>query len=122
MLSLPPEMTGVMTQNIDLSKVAGGGTVHNLTGKDRGIAARRALELDWLDRQADRVAIHVPSFLLAITDSFLFGLFSESIQRLGLDGFYAKYSFVAGPAMLHQIRRGLERAAAPRPRLLTDAA
>jgi hypothetical protein len=111
-----------MDQVIELSKVAGDGSVHNLTGKDRGRAARDALELDWFEKQEGRIIIQVPSFLYAITDSFLLGLFSESIQRLGLEGFSAKYCFEADATILAQIEKGLRRAAAPRPTLIPHAA
>jgi uncharacterized protein YbjT (DUF2867 family) len=115
-------MSGAMTQNIDLTRVAGSGTVHNLTGRERGEAARRALELDWWDGQPGRAVVHVPDFLLAVTESFVVGLFSESVERLGLLGFYEKYSFDAKPALLHQLHRAIERIAAPRQKLLPDAA
>jgi len=94
---------------VDLGKARGDRDVHNLAGRERGSSVRRHFDLDRLDQSQDRVQVVVPNDLYAISPSFFLGMFSQSINRLGRDGFLRKYTFKAEPWLLRQIARNVER-------------
>lgn len=85
------------------------GVVRNLSGHERGVAARRRFELDRLDEDQEMVVrIIVPEDLDAITTSFFQGCFAESVNRLGgRDAFLRKYKFLADEFILSQVNRGI---------------
>jgi hypothetical protein len=85
------------------------GKVHNLSGHERGLAARRLFNLDQLDRQADLVEIRVPDHIYGVSPSFLQGLFSGSVQALGhsREGFFGHYRLIATELVERQFDRGL---------------
>lgn len=93
---------------IDLGDVARGANV--LIGHEKGQAARAALRLDVLDASDDVVTVIVPSDLRAITPSFVQGMFSASVHRLGATAFFARYRFLAPKDLLDDIRAGVDRA------------
>lgn len=89
----------------DLTK----GEVRNLTGQLRGAEARKLFELDRLDRESQVVEVLVPSDLDAIATSFFQGLFAHSVQHYGREQFLEHYRFNAGPTIMEQVHRGIER-------------
>lgn len=96
-------------QKIDLSLYTSGGKVRNLSGKDRGLAARKEFGMDELDQSDDQVVVRIPEYVYAISTSFFCGMFSRSYNVLGPDGFRQKYVFKAHQDLGRQIDQGLER-------------
>lgn len=94
---------------IDLDLLTEGGKVHNLSGHDRGVAARAAFGLDDLDRLSDRVEIRVPGHIYAISPSFIQGLLATSVQRAGAsrEAFFNHFSLEASDLIKRQFDRGL---------------
>lgn len=104
---------------IDLAKFTGERRVRNLSGKERGVAARVDLRLDEIDRGPDEVTVIVPDFLDTISPSFFQGLFSESIRTLkGRDAFLRKYRFKASEGIMQWIEIGIRNATSDRSRLI----
>jgi len=78
--------------------------VRNMSGHDRGREIRARLDLDKLDRAADPVTVEVPDYVLALTGSFLQGLFAPSLRALGgPDAFHEHYRVRASPTVIEQI-------------------
>jgi hypothetical protein len=72
------------------------GEVTNLAGHDRGLSARGYYGLDELDQANDTVKVVVPEYLIAISNSFFQGMFSESVQAAtNVNDFFSKYQFDA---------------------------
>lgn len=104
---------------INLSSLTQDGRVRNLSGKERGIAAREELRIDHLDKTPDVVEIVVPDFLDTISPSYFQGLFSESIMHLkGKDGFLKKYHFQGRDQILKWIEIGIRNATSSRDPLI----
>lgn len=85
------------------------GEVRNLTGQVRGVEARKLFDLDRLDRLGEVVEVRIPEDLDAIATSFFQGLFAHSVQHYGRDRFLEHYRFNAGPAIIEQVYRGIDR-------------
>ena len=84
------------------------GQVRNLSGHERGVAARALFELDRLDQSDEEVRVFVPDDLDAITTSFFQGCFASSVNGLGgREKFLSKYHFIADDFILSQINRGI---------------
>ena len=96
-------------REIDLSLYTKSGKVRNLSGKDRGLAAREEFGMDDLDQSDDQVVIRIPDYVYAISTSFFCGMFSQSYNVLGPDGFRRKYVFRTHEDLGRQIDQGLER-------------
>lgn len=62
-----------------------------LSGKEVGMSAREKYHLDELDNAEGivNVTIDVP----VVTSSFILGMFSQSVQKLGVGNFFKKYHF-----------------------------
>lgn len=91
------------------------GKIRNLSGKERGIAARSELALDALDIAPGTVQIIVPEYVDTITPSFFQGLFSASIAKLnGKEGFLQKYTFEGSAQVLRWVEVGIRNATASR--------
>ena len=75
--------------------------VRILSGKVPGMAARKRFDLDQLDRSPSRVQVVIP--VPVVTSSFILGMFSQSVERLGVEGFFDKYHFEASPGVLENI-------------------
>lgn len=75
-------MTQTDTHIIDLTMVAPKGAVLFLSGKDRGIAARKTLQIDEVESKYANLIISIPDFLIGINSSFANGLLAAT---------YAKY-------------------------------
>ena len=104
---------------INLDAIAGGGRTKNLSGKERGIAAREKLELDILDERPGEVSVLVPDYVDTISPSFFQGLFSQSIRTLnGKDPFLRKYRFVANESIQRWIEIGIRNASSSRDNLI----
>jgi hypothetical protein len=95
-------------QQIDLGTLTGGGKVRNLSGHDKGVAARQKFQLTELDLTDDPIEILVPDYMYAVSSSFVQGMFAESLSALGSrDAFFNHYRFNANSSMIRQIERGL---------------
>lgn len=62
------------------------------TGRDKGIEAREALNLNSLDEESEVVRVLIPSDTWGINPSFFGGMFEGSIKKLGTK-FTDKYQF-----------------------------
>lgn len=103
-----------MTKTIDLVELTKG-EVRNLTGQDRGVAARELFDLDSIDQTEEDVRIIVPADLDAISTSFFQGMFTASVRAASsAEAFFARYRFEATPSIREQVFRGVERILAPR--------
>lgn len=96
-------------QEIDLALYTSGGKVRNLSGKDRGLAAREDFGMDNLDQGDGQVVVCIPEYVYAISTSFFCGMFSRSYNVLGPHGFRQKYVFKTHEDLGRQIDQGLER-------------
>ncbi|MGT2513431.1 hypothetical protein ACVOMT_03500 [Sphingomonas panni] len=94
---------------IDLNTLTNNGEVHNLSGHDRGVAARAAFGLDRLDREEGMVEIRVPDHVYAVSPSFVQGLLATSVQNLGRtrEGFFTRYRLSASDLIKRQFERGI---------------
>lgn len=94
---------------IDLDRFTDGGKVRNLAGKDRGEAARAALDMENLD-SGPRVTVNVPDYLYAISSSYFLGLFSGSVGKFGTkEKFLQHYHFVADASIMKQVFHSVDR-------------
>ena len=94
---------------IDLSELTRAGEVRNLSGHQRGVAARTEYHLEELDVGDEPVEVRVPTDVYTITPSFFQGMFADSVHHLGNDReqFLAHYHFIVDEVLLQQIERGL---------------
>ncbi|MEA3051146.1 MAG: hypothetical protein QOG72_49 [Sphingomonadales bacterium] len=91
------------THKIDIDALTRG-EVRNLSGHDRGLAARSEFHLDELDQEGRSVEIRFPERFRGISSSFFQGMFAESVQLRGsVDGFFEHYRFDAPAHVLAQI-------------------
>ena len=86
------------------------GKVHNLSGHDRGLAARRSFRLDELDRDGVKHVVRVPKDIYGISPSFIQGLFADTLKSLNnsLEEFERCYEIDATDLIRRQIDRGLQ--------------
>jgi hypothetical protein len=98
-----------MAAMIDLEGLTGAGKVHNLSGRQRGLAAREMFGLDHLDQLDEPVEVIVPSYVYSVTPSFVQGFFGESVKAFGNDTtrFKNHFHFTAPSIVLEQLDRGL---------------
>jgi len=94
---------------IDLDILTENGKVHNLSGHDRGLAARAEFQLDGLDGDSPTVEIHVPDHIYAVSPSFIQGLLAASFATLGStrEAFFRQYRIVASDLIKRQFDRGI---------------
>jgi hypothetical protein len=99
-----------MTREIDLGELTRDGTVHNLSGHERGVAAREYFHLDELEASDEDIRVVVPLDVYTLTPSFFQGMFARSVRALGGDRerFLARFRFKAAPVVLRQVDRGIE--------------
>lgn len=97
-----------MALAIDLEALTQG-KVHNLSGHERGLAARDFFGLDRLDAAEEVVEIRVPEHVYGISPSFVQGLLSASVRHFGSskEGFFDHYSLVSSELVKRQFDRGL---------------
>lgn len=80
------------TLNITLTtEHRGGGS--SFSGRPEGKHVRLLLALDDKDNDNNKYNIVIPKGTTAFNPSFFLGLLYQSISRLGIDGFSAKYTF-----------------------------
>lgn len=108
-----------MNAVINLEQVAPAGKVRNLSGKERGVAARLALSLDSIEDTEVEIEIIVPDFIDTISPSYFQGLFSESIRKFGgKAGFLEKYKFTAPSDIFAWIDLGIRNSTSSRDPLI----
>lgn len=103
---------------IDLANLTGNGEVRNLSGKERGVAARAALDIDNYDDRPEEITVVVPSYIDTISPSYFQGLFSKSIKKLKVDGFRNKYKFEATDVVMSWVDIGIRNSTISRARLI----
>ena len=96
---------------IDLTEYTRGGTLGNLSGKDRGLDARRKFDLDSHDESGISVEVRIPDNVYAISTSFFCGMFGDSYKRLGDKRLREVYKFEMPEILQPQIEQGLKRCA-----------
>lgn len=83
-----------MDSTIDLSKITDDGRIPFLSGKNKGLEARKQLGLQEYDDKHEQVKVNFPENL-DCNESFLGGLFSNSISILGSrSAFLSLYNIV----------------------------
>lgn len=93
---------------INLGVLTGDGKVRNLSGHDKGSAARAKFDLDAADKAADGVEVVVPDYVYAISSSFVQGMFMPSLHAVGtIEAFFKHYHISASASVIRQIERGL---------------
>ncbi|WP_102225442.1 hypothetical protein [Acidimangrovimonas sediminis] len=104
---------------IDLNAVTGTKHIRNLSGKERGIAARQHFCLDSIDGQPGTVEVRIPEYVDTISPSFFQGLFSQSIAALhGKDAFLKKYHFIVNEQQKRWVDVGIRNATSSRQSLV----
>lgn len=93
--------------------------VRSLSGQERGVAARAHFKVDELDVIAEPVVVHVPDNIDSLAPSFLQGMFSLSIRRLGRERFLEHYVFDASPVIIEQVNRAIRNSLIDRENLLS---
>lgn len=87
-----------------------GKAVRNLSGHERGIAARNFYGLDELDSIDDEVVFTISDDIDGIANSFFQGMFAKSIRELSNDhDFLDHYKFRANSSVVRQIETGIRR-------------
>jgi len=81
-------------------------------GRDRGVEARKRLNLDDIDSVEDvHVEVRVPERTYSVTSSFFLGLFGDSIRSCGeVNSFFHKFRFKAPEQMLEKFTGYARRA------------
>lgn len=107
-------------RELDLNRLTQDSSVRNLSGHERGVAARAMFELDTLDRADEPVRVVIPRDVYTLTPSFFQGMFSESVKALGCERsrFLAHYKFDASAIVMRQIDRGIDTVGMRRGQLL----
>lgn len=104
---------------INLDEIAGQGRTRNLSGKERGVAARAELGIEKFDELEDRISVVIPEYVDTISPSFFQGLFSQSLRTLkGRDEFLNKYRFDANESIMRWIEIGIRNASSSRDELI----
>jgi hypothetical protein len=94
---------------IDLSHFATEG-VRVLSGRDRGIAVRKALKLEEADRaHGAELVFVIPATIPYVNSSFFLGLIGESVQDLGREDFVRRYKIEAEPRVVDRFNQAVER-------------
>lgn len=85
---------------VDLKDLATGKVY---TGRDRGEALRKQIELSLREEEVDEIEVIVPEGTYSISSSFFLGLLGPSVVRAGSkDAFYQRYKFKS-PAFLRSV-------------------
>ncbi|MEM9087081.1 MAG: hypothetical protein AAGB23_14260 [Pseudomonadota bacterium] len=94
--------------SIDLEALTKG-KVHNLSGHERGLAARALFSLDELDVASEPIEIHVPDYVYGISPSFVQGFLSSSLQSFDSNksAFLDHYKVIASDLIKRQFDRGV---------------
>ncbi|MBC7799645.1 MAG: hypothetical protein H7Z10_03405 [Gemmatimonadaceae bacterium] len=78
-----------------------------LAGERAGQSVRDALGLDAVDRDGGTAVVRIDTG--AVTSSFIRGLVGDSVRKLGLDAFEAKYRFDTTPSIRETIHASARR-------------
>ena len=95
------------------------GEVRNLSGQERGQAARAAFKVDDLDKSEEPVLVQVPAEVDTINPSFFRGMFALSLLTLGVAGFTSHYVFDANPRVLEQVQQAIKGTIRDRSQILS---
>lgn len=79
-----------MKINLDEHRFQG---IRVFSGRKQGKSVRMSCDLDMLDLEYEPVEIHIPEDVFAVTQSFLVGLFTDSVAVLGVKRFCEHYTF-----------------------------
>ena len=84
--------------------------ITSLGGRERGIDARKRLDLDQIENNFDEILFIIPNYISGFHTSFFAGLFSPSINKVGNDRqkFENKYKFQARDIFLDQIDEAID--------------
>ena len=93
---------------INLDSLKDNEWTRNLTGYERGVAARNEFRLSELDDLDDIIEVHVPDTIDAISTSFFNGMFADSVKAAGAD-FLEKYQFHAPDLVMKQVMQSIHR-------------
>lgn len=93
--------------NLDEFRTAG---VIVFSGRPKGVALRRKLQLDAEDNQPFPVTIVVPDEVVSLNSSFFLGLFADSVTALGREKFERKYVFECPVEIREDIEDGIRQA------------
>ncbi|MFN2475789.1 MAG: hypothetical protein ABR526_05530 [Chthoniobacterales bacterium] len=93
--------------NLDEFRTAG---VIVFSGRPKGVALRRKLQLDKKDADQSQVTIVVPNEVVSLNSSFFLGLFADSVTALGRDRFEQKYVFECPIEIREDIEDGIRQA------------
>lgn len=85
--------------------------VHVYSGRPRGEAVRRELNLDTIDSDGQTVEVVVPEDVYSINASFFLGLFGESVRKAGSkEQFLKKFVFSCSKEIEKDVLDGIDRA------------
>lgn len=94
---------------IDLSKFASA-SVRVLSGRDRGLDVRKALDLSKYDTgECTGVMFVVPRTIPFVNSSFFLGLIGDSVQALGREEFLRRFSIEADPRVERRFQQAIDR-------------
>ena len=80
------------------------------SGRPRGEKVREIKHLAAVDTTDEHVDVHIPQEILGLNPSFFLGLFGPSVRRFGKEAFEQKFQFHCNPAVLTDIRDGINQA------------
>ena len=80
-----------------------------LSGKEVGMYTRKEHSLDNLDDVDGIVEVRILAEM--VSSSFILGMFSQSVRKLGKEGFFKKYNFDAPDDIMENIRVNVEYSA-----------
>lgn len=79
------------------------------SGRDRGEAVRKSIQLDTSRDTAEYVFI-VPEDIMSINESFFLGLFGPTIRKIGVEVFKQRFTFHCESHILKDIDDGISKA------------
>jgi hypothetical protein len=95
---------------IDLNAYRSGNT-SVFSGRPRGEAVRKQINLDKVDTTEELVKVVIPGDVFSVNTSFFLGLFGESVRGAGSkENFLKRFTFECPPEILEDVSDGIERA------------
>lgn len=93
----------------DLGEFTQNGRITSLSGRPKGEQIRVKWNLDNLEKQPDIIVyINIPEYLDNIGRSLIQGIFTQTLQTIGVNGFYAKYKFSPHPIITNDIKNVID--------------
>jgi len=81
------------------------------TGRDRGEALRKNLNIEQLDASAEPIHVLIPSSTYTVSSSFFLGMFGPSVRKCGsIEKFNAKFHFSAPDSLMPLLAAHASRA------------